>query len=517
MKQHPQIVNFINFIRAYMTEEVPEGDNLLAVREQIRLAEEYHLKTTFLVLYDVFDSPEYLELLKALDPARYEIGIWYEIDQPLCEAAGIPWRGEEPWDKHCDVGYPMGYTKEERKRLADENFRCFREVFGYSPAVFGSWFSDSYTIRYICDTYGLDAMCSCKEQYGTDGYTLWGGYWGQAYYPSRTNVFMPAQTAARQLKTPMFKMLGSDPVYQYDFGLNTDEPDVHSQYVITLEPVYPVAGGGLPKWVDWYLRENFNGECLSFGYAQAGQENSFGWQRMGKGLCDQIPKIAKLRDEGKLTVETLGESGRRYRAEYGTTPMSAVTAHSAYDDPAKKSVWFGSGYYRVNLYAEAGRVWIRDLHVFDETLEDPFENAVCVINDATYDTLPVADGFVHSGNGVRSGLYLDFGAEESAGDCDFTFTELEDGCEAAFRAAHSPVFTMREKQLTVRADADFTLRHPIGRTKEFIPEVTGMTERELCLRYRGHGYRVTLEKGRFVSPEEIRSEDGEIRASFSVP
>ena len=28
---------------------------------------------------------------------------------------------------------------------------------------------------------------------GTDGYTLWGGYWNQAYYPSRLNSYMPAQ------------------------------------------------------------------------------------------------------------------------------------------------------------------------------------------------------------------------------------------------------------------------------------------------------------------------------------
>ena len=513
---HPQIVNWINFIRAYMTEEVPEGDNLLAVREQIRLAETYHLKTTFLVLYDVFDSPEYLELLKNLDPGQYEIGIWYEIDQPLCEAAGIPWRGEEPWDKHCDVGYPMGYTKEERKKLADENFRRFQEVFGFRPRVFGSWFSDSYTIRYICSTYGLDAMCSCKEQYGTDGYTLWGGYWGQAYYPSQTNVFMPAQTKEQQLHVPMFKMLGSDPVYQYDFGLRVDEPDIHSQPVITLEPVYPVAGGGLPEWVDWYLRENFNGECLSFGYAQAGQENSFGWKRMGKGLCDQIPKIAKLCDEGKLLVETLGESGRRYRAAYEMTPMSAVTAHSAYDDPDKKSVWFCSKYFRVNLYAEASRVWIRDLHVFDETLEDPFEHTVCEIDDATYDTLPLVDGFVHSGNGIRSGLYPDLGGEQK-GSADFTFIEKEDGCEAAFHTADPMVFTMQEKQLTLQAEKDFILRHPIGRTKEFMPEVKGMSEKELCLSYKGHDWRVVLEKGCFVSPLEIRSEDGCVRAAFPVP
>lgn len=82
------------------------------------------------------------------------------------------------------------------------------------------------------------ASCNCKDQYGTDGYTLWGGYWNQAYYPSRLNGYMPAQTQEGQIPVPVFRMLGSDPIYQYDTGLG------HSiQGVITLEPVYGDAGG----------------------------------------------------------------------------------------------------------------------------------------------------------------------------------------------------------------------------------------------------------------------------------
>lgn len=32
------------------------------------------------------------------------------------------------------------------------------------------------------------------------------------------------------------------------------------------------------------MKENFNGKCLSFGYAQTEQENSFGWQKMKDDL-----------------------------------------------------------------------------------------------------------------------------------------------------------------------------------------------------------------------------------------
>ena len=170
--------------------------------------------------------------------------------------------------------------------MIDEFFRKFKEVFGQYPRVFGSWLFDSHTVRYMTRKYDMDALCNCKEQYGTDGYTLWGGYYGQAYYPSATNVFMPAQRAEEQLPASLFRMLGSDQVRQYDFGMDPDNGANTCQGVITLEPVYCAGnggGGGVPEWVDWYLRENFNGECLSFGYAQAGQENSFGWDAMRAG------------------------------------------------------------------------------------------------------------------------------------------------------------------------------------------------------------------------------------------
>ena len=42
---------------------------------------------------------------------------------------------------------------------------------------------------------------------------------------------MPAQNEQNQIPVPIFRMLGSDPVRQYDSGLGTDK-----QGVITLEP-----------------------------------------------------------------------------------------------------------------------------------------------------------------------------------------------------------------------------------------------------------------------------------------
>ncbi|MBQ3707883.1 MAG: hypothetical protein II889_08235 [Clostridia bacterium] len=506
-----QIVNIVNFIR----DVEPRGpvDLVEPVREQIALMKRHRLPGTFLLQYDALIDPVYTEMLKALDPDEFEIGVWFEIVEPQCRAAGIPWTGRYPWDWHAHCGFSVGYTKPQREKLCDVLFEKFREIFGCYPRVFGSWFFDSHTARYLSDTYGIDAMCNCKEQYGTDGYTLWGGYYGQAYYPSRENVFIPAQSEAEQLPAPLFRMLGSDPVYQYDFGMSAESGAQKVQGVITLEPVYNGGGGGVPRWVDWFLRENFNGDCLTFGYAQAGQENSFGWPGMKNGLEYQFARFEELAAEGKITVERLGDTGRWFKKTYASTPASAITAHTAFDDPEKNSVWYSTKHYRVNLYADHGDFRIRDLHVFDERFPDPFEERVCESNEAAYETLPAADGNRHSGCGTVAGIRILRGGKTVPAR-KMTFTDLGNG--AAHVDYGSFAVLLSEDGLAVESDADFTLAYRFGKTDDHMPAVVSCGGKELRLSYHGAEYGIALRAGTFASPVLVRSENRRAEAVFAV-
>lgn len=506
-----QIVNIINFIRG--VEPRFETDLTLPVKEQIRLMKELGLRGTFLIQYDALILPEYQELLKSLDPEQFEIGVWHETVQPMVEKAGIEWKGRFPWDWHTHCGFPVGYTKEQREKLVDILFEGFNEVFGYYPRVFGSWLYDAHTIRHICDKYEIDALCNCKEQYGTDGYTLWGGYYGQGYYPSRKNPLMPAQTDAEQLPAPIFRMLGSDPIYQYDCGI----PGDNGQSVITLEPVYTgtEGGGGVPKWVDWYARENFNGDCLTFGYAQCGQENSFGWQDMEKGLTYQFELFAKLQAEGKITVEPLGDTGRWFKKTYTSTPASAITAHNAFDDDDKNSVWYCTKYFRVNFYEYKDELKIRDLHIFSENYPDPFENTVCLTNDATYETLPAVDGNRHSRNGIHAGMYiLDKVSGNPMSADKLAFNDL--GCGRALLNYGCVKVYLSENSIRFEADRPIILENRIGKFTDHIPSVVSLDNSLLKLDYDGTQYKIQLKTGTFSDALHIESnENGVIEAFFA--
>ncbi len=219
----PRIVNIYNFVRN-SDYRVPNSEDVLyeTTRQQIQLIKPTGLPATWALQYDALINPRYQKLFKEQLGANDEIAAWWEIPQPLAEKAGLKWRGQHEWDSQANVGFSPGYTPDERRKLVDVYMADFKAIFGYYPRTVGSWFIDEVTLEYMAEKYGIVASCNCKDQVGTDGYTLWGGYWNQAYYPSRLNAYMPAQTKAGQIDVPIFRMLGSDPIYQRLFARHVD-------------------------------------------------------------------------------------------------------------------------------------------------------------------------------------------------------------------------------------------------------------------------------------------------------
>lgn len=399
-KPKPKVINIVNFIRLLEPRDPKITEDVLyqTVVKQVEMMKKYNLGGSFLLQYDALMDSRYQTLLKSLPKESFEIGAWWEIPQPMVEKAGLKWRGRYPWDWHADIGFSTGYTPAEREKLADVYMADFKNIFGYYPKSVGSWFIDSHTLNYLYEKYHIIASSNCKDQVGTDGYTLWGGYWNQAYYPSKINSYMPAQNADKQLPVPIFRMLGSDPVRQYDTGLGSTR-----QGVITLEPVYPEAGGD-ETWVNWFFKEFVEGESMEFAYTQAGQENSFTWDAMSKGFAIQMPLIAKLRDEKKVRVETLAQSGQWFKDHYKVTPATAVTVNKDLPGSDRKTVWFNSRFFRVNLLWEKGNLTVRDIHLFDENFPSAYTKEKATSNECSFFTLPFVDGYIWSKPGVTAGL-----------------------------------------------------------------------------------------------------------------
>ena len=390
----PRIVNIYNFVRN-SDSRLPDSEEVLyeTTRQQIQLIKQAGLPATWAMQYDALINPRYQKLFKEQLPANNEIAAWWEIPRPLAEKAGLKWRGRFDWDWAANVGFSPGYTPAERRKLVDVYMADFKAIFGYYPRTVGSWFIDEVTLGYLAERYGIVASCNCKDQVGTDGYTLWGGYWNQAYYPSRLNAYMPAQTRAAQINVPIFRMLGSDPIYQHGT----------TPGMFTLEPVYPKAGGSA-TWVGWFMNNLVHQPALAFGYTQAGQENSFGWEAMKTGLTLQVALLAKQAKAGEVRVETLAKSGQWFRRHFSLTPPTAVVCLDDWKQQNRKTVWYDSRFYRLNVLWENGAFFIRDLHRFDENVVSVTHQTALTNTFLEYGTLPVMDGARWSGT-EKAGIW----------------------------------------------------------------------------------------------------------------
>ncbi|MGN1095535.1 MAG: hypothetical protein ACI4QR_04030, partial [Eubacteriales bacterium] len=300
----------------------------------------------------------------------------------------------------------------QREMIIDEVFGMFKDIFGFFPSVAGSWLLDAHSMAYMSEKYNMKAFCICREQFGVDAYTLWGGYYSGAYYPSKKNMIIPAQTENMQIHTPVFRMLGIDPIYGYD----EEKYSPALKRCFTMEPCWPC---GQDKCVmDWYFKEYYENPVLNYSHATTGQENSFGLEKLYKSYPMQAELIAKWRDEGKLTVETLGESGSDFSSSFDITPPSALIALDDWSGHGHKSVWFSSRFYRANLFLDGNHLFFRDIRKYDENYTENYLTEPCEEIAAVYDAFPLVDGRLFSEKDSPCELAFDATVKSIYADAD---------------------------------------------------------------------------------------------------
>ena len=385
-------INVINFIRG--VEPRSPIDLLLPVQKQMELLLSHQLPTTWLLQYDALVSGKFVDYLKSNMAKNHEVGFWLEMNELHVKAAGVEWRGRPglEWDSHPPVAFTIGYTPEERIKLADAAMSKFKSIWGFHPSSVASWNLDSITCAYLVEKYQVDAFAVCRDQLATDGFTIWGAPIA-GYYPSRKNCWSPALNVSEQIHAPIFRMLGQDPVYYYERGFKLPDGRVAGE-PDTMEPVW--TAGRNHHFIDGFLDMIAVTPTLKFAYAQLGQENNFGWDEMKESFPYQMEKLAALQKSGMVHVETMGDSGRRFKKAFKTTPAQAqiqLTDPFENTDPAEKTIWYQSKYYRANLHIKGDLPYLRDLTVYSDQNPQPFLTEATRSNDVEQRMTAVIDGF----------------------------------------------------------------------------------------------------------------------------
>lgn len=399
------IVNLTHFVRG-VNQAHPQLEYMLRpVKEHLRLMKEYNLSLTVLLQYDALIDSNFTDLLKENQEERLEIGLWLEIPRILAEKSNVKWNGQDEWtwDWHTYSSYLIGYTPKERMAMVDEAMETFRKIFGCYPDSVGCWIIDAKTLKYLKEKYNVKAACICRDQWGTDGMSLWGGY-DSIYYPSENNMLCPGDEE-NQINLPVIRMLVNDPMYNFDIDYTRSRlPELEGAEFFTLEPVFPHCGGN-EEWVKWIFSVQSNSATAPYSYAQIDQENGFGWEKMGKGLEMQCKYLKTLIDEGLFESVNVRDTGKWFSENFDVTPANTVAALTDHKHKGRQSVWYYSKNYRANVFSENGKLWFRDLRKFCSEVEELYLTETCKQHGCRYTNPPVLDGLLFSDANVRAGIY----------------------------------------------------------------------------------------------------------------
>lgn len=386
MEKNIAIVNIYNFIRKTV---YPSGEfvaeELETVLYEIEEVKRYGFPATYALKYDALMDENYIKLLNENLDENDEIGCWWEIDQTLANKAFVAWKGANVVDDHVNKGYSLAYTPEERIRMIDVYMEDFKSIFGYYPKTVGSWVIDIVSLKYLKEKYNIEGAAICRDQLGTDGFTLSGGYYNQAYYPSLVNEFIPAQTKTNQLDLPIFRLLGADPIYAFEDGLRKSVSGVY-----TLEPAATIAQD--EDWVKWFFERQFKESTIGFSYVQTGQENTYLWDTMSRGYELQMKHLSEIEKKHDIRIETLSESSRWYKRKYTLTPITTLSATEDWNKEEKlKTLWYNSRFYRTSFLFEDSTLTIRDLHLFNEHYQSRYYEEALMEEESIFDALPILD------------------------------------------------------------------------------------------------------------------------------
>jgi hypothetical protein len=118
----------------------------------------------------------------------------------------------------------------------------------------------------------------------------------------------------------------------------------------------------------------------------------------------QIGLLEKQSKAGEIQVMTLEQSGRWFKGRFPVTPPTSMVYLEDWKGEGRKTVWYNSRFYRMNLLWEKDGFFIRDLHRFDERVRSETHDSPLATTSLAYGTLPLMDGSQWSSGAEQAGI-----------------------------------------------------------------------------------------------------------------
>ncbi|MCW1949732.1 MAG: hypothetical protein KIH89_004835 [Candidatus Shapirobacteria bacterium] len=354
------------------------------VEYQKKIAIDNNFSVTWLIRPDyflsksenIFLNPEY---------KNDDLGIFLEVTPSWTKINNIEYKTNLPW-YHSQNIFLSGYNQNDRLRLIDTAMDNFKQIYGFYPKSVGAWHIDSFSAEYLVNKYDVNNFLICSDQTSTDGYQIWGGWWGIPYFPSKNNLLIPAKSKADKLNAVVLFWALRDPLNGYGGGSHSLYSLQSNDYsYLKLNTDYS------NKLVDIYLNQTTN----DYGQVTIGLEND--------DLTHNIEYQDQIRSLAKKDVKFITSSQfySWYSQKYPKlTPDTEIYGQ----DPLgtnQEFKWILSKYGRMGLFKDPSQEWfVKDLRYYSDNDIDPYRNYRNTENVLNWKITPRIDSVFNVGNTI---------------------------------------------------------------------------------------------------------------------
>jgi hypothetical protein len=397
------------------------SESLEIFRTQQRVAHENGIRTTIQMTYASLFNDEAVSIAKD-DHSRYgdEIGSTF---------LGLQCRQFRERFASKELAIWL-FSMEDKRRIVDEVFGRFEEVFGFLPTSTGSYYMDAELINYVKERYPMvkAAIATCWEEgpkayhnANNSWYTLLdGGPWNP-WIPSRRNIHCPASDEADDIGIVAIPHLSRDLMAVFDgpgsyYG-------THPQNILR-GMVYE--NREIPYFmniVDQYraMAKYNRGYAYNMMFVGPGWMSKSGrWESdygfLLKSYEDGMSYYGRLKKEGKAVDLTMSEFADAYREDRPYTRPECTLWKDILYGSQRQQFWFADPWMRFCLDMNQGGAMI-DLRPYAAKLIRPCGVGTQHIQDASYPFILQSL--------FRAGYFTHYAGEGAVKSCKFGHAEEE--------------------------------------------------------------------------------------------
>lgn len=322
------------------------------------------------------------------------------------------------------------FSMEDKRKIVDEVFGKFHEVFGFYPTSTGSYYMDAELVNYIKEKYPLvkAAVATCWEEgpkaywnANNSWYTLLdGGPWNP-WIPSRKNIHCPASDEDDDIGLVAIPHLSRDLMAVFDgpgsyYGTHPQNILRGMVYENDEIPYFKNIVDQYRSMEKYNRGYSYNMMFVGPGWMSKGGRWEADYALLVKSYQDGMAYYGELKRQGKAVDLTMSEFADVYRQNRPYTRPECTLWKDILYGSNRQMFWYVDPHMRFCLDMNQGGAMV-DLRPYAAKLERPCGVGTAALQDASYpflvQSLYRAGFFTHyAGEGAVKSCKISYGGEQ---------------------------------------------------------------------------------------------------------